>query len=57
MRREKKRQKYEKLKNGKPILIRSTIRLDYRQRKELLKKSGLSLQKTIEMLVNEYLKG
>ena len=55
MRREKNRQKYEKTKNGKPIVIRSSFKIDLPTKKKLLKKSGMSLQKTLEKLVKEYI--
>ena len=34
---------------------RTTIRIDYEDKKAILKKSGTSFQKTIQKLVKEYL--
>jgi len=56
LRREKKRQRFEKHKNGKATRVRGSVKLDFNDKRDLLKKSGLSLQKTIEKLVKQYLR-
>ena len=53
-RRESKEQRRRELKE-KSLYVRTSVKIQRNHKKDLMKKSGLSFQKSIEKLVKEYL--